>query len=186
MAPLRVALTLALAAVGLVAADPVTETCGGADFLPTEYVCYNNKTLCPIINSLPLSHCAGTGGCYAPQQFSCGEDGVLRTLPKTTKPFTLTAWGSRSAYRGQEVRACGNYLAIGANARVCTACPKNSGVECAKYGGKTVLWPDGKMVSSPLRDPKGNELGDDADIDVLRPPTSLVTNTGTSTPRTAS
>lgn len=152
MSPPLLAALAALALAPLALATPSTLLpCGAASYLPTEYVCYSNRTLCPIINSLPLSHCPPSGGCYAPQQFSCDEaTGELRTLPEAAgdRAFVLTAWGTRSAYRGKEVNACGGYLAIGANARVCTGCPKGRvGVDCGGYGGRTVLRGDGRMVS---------------------------------------
>ena len=152
MAPPLLTALAALTLAPLALATPAALLpCGAASYLPTEYVCYNNRTLCPIINSLPLSHCPPSGGCYAPQQFSCdAATGELRTLPEAAgdRAFVLTAWGTRSAYRGKEVNACGGYLAIGANARVCTGCPRGrEGVDCEGYGGRTVLRGDGRMVS---------------------------------------
>ncbi|KAK1835012.1 hypothetical protein QBC39DRAFT_379392 [Podospora conica] len=150
MAPPSLVTALALCLATTALAAPETLPCGAASYLASEYVCYNNRTLCPIINSLPLSHCPPAGGCYAPQQFSCdAATGELRTLPVAAgdRAFTLTAWGTRTAYRGKEVNACGGYLAIGANARVCTGCPKGvEGVDCDKYGRQTVLRADGRMA----------------------------------------
>ncbi|KAK4182605.1 hypothetical protein QBC35DRAFT_546658 [Podospora australis] len=145
-------LTLALAAAAANFFSPVLAeelaTCGQATYYPTEYTCHNDKTLCPTQYSLPTKPCAGSGGCYPPEQFSCGEDGVLRTLPSATSPFTLTVWGVRSAYRNQTVRACGGYLAIGANARQCHACTAAGGTNCGVYRNQTVFLTDGRMASA--------------------------------------
>ena len=124
-----------------------TKTCGVATYSPSEYTCYNDSALCPTVYSLPTVPCSGSGGCYAPQAFSC-EGGTLKTLPKASSPFTLTAYGTRRAYRGLAVKACGSYLAIGANARECTSCTKAApGVQCSSYKGKTVFLPGGAMVN---------------------------------------
>lgn len=142
-------LTLFLAA--LVASEE-TATCGSASYFPSEYTCHNNTALCPRVYGLPTAPCAASGGCYSPQAFSCSSDGTLRTLPKATSAFTLTAFGTRNTYFNQSVKACGGFLAIGANARECTSCRPGPGasVDCAGYGRKTVLLPDGSMVSASI------------------------------------
>lgn len=123
-----------------------TQTCGAANYFPSQYTCYNNSALCPKAYSLPTVPCAGSGGCYSPRELSC-SDGVLRSLSKASSPFTLTAHGVRAAYQNKPIKACGGYLAIGANARECTSCPAGrAGVNCASYGRKTVLMPGGAMV----------------------------------------
>ena len=120
--------------------------CGEATYLPSEYTCYNEKTLCPSQYGLPTKPCSGSGGCYPPEQFTCGEDGVLRDLPEATSPFTLSTWSVRTAYQNQILRACGGYLAFGANARQCTACTAAGGTNCGSYKNATGFLPDGKMV----------------------------------------
>ena len=123
------------------------DSCGEASYFPSEYTCYDNSTLCPITFNLPTVPCEGTGGCYASEMFSC-KDGELETLPEATGPFTLTAHGTRPAYQNLTVKACGNYLAIGANARECTSCAgAGPDVQCETYRNNTVLLPNGKMVS---------------------------------------
>ncbi|KAK3356588.1 hypothetical protein B0T25DRAFT_589166 [Lasiosphaeria hispida] len=122
-------------------------TCGTAAYFPSEYVCYNDTALCPTVYGLPTVPCSGSGGCYAPQALSCNM-GTLGTLPKASSPFTLTAFGTRETYRNVPVKACGNYLAIGANARECTSCTgAGPGIQCSSYKGKTVLLPDGSMAA---------------------------------------
>ncbi|KAK1770213.1 hypothetical protein QBC33DRAFT_567560 [Phialemonium atrogriseum] len=121
------------------------DSCGEASYFPSEYTCYDNSTLCPITFNLPTVPCEGAGGCYASEMFSC-KDGELETLPEATGPFTLTAHGMRPAYQNLTVKACGNYLAIGANARECTSCAgAGPDVQCESYRNNTVLLPNGKM-----------------------------------------
>jgi hypothetical protein len=133
---------------GLASAED-TKPCGTASYFPSEYTCYNNATLCPIMYSLPSYPC-GSNGCYVKEQFSC-EAGQLKGLPKATTPFTLTAHGTRATYQNLTVKACGNFLAIGANARQCTTCNgAGPGVKCNEYENKAVLLPNGDMVSCAL------------------------------------
>lgn len=121
--------------------------CGAASYHPNEYTCYGNTTLCPTVFGLPTKPCGDSGGCYSPGHHSCGEDGTLHDLPNASSPFTLAAWGVRKAYQNQTVRACGGYLAFGANARSCHACTAAGGTNCASYKNSTVFLPDGRMVS---------------------------------------
>jgi len=143
---------LATLAAAAVSAEDVLP-CGSATYFPSEYTCHGNSTLCPRVYGLATLPCSSSG-CYSPQAFSCSADGSLKNLPKATSPFTLTAFGTRTTYFNQSVKACGGYLAIGANARECTSCRPGVGVsvDCAGYGRKTVLVPGGEMVSffSPL------------------------------------
>ncbi|KAK4164635.1 hypothetical protein QBC43DRAFT_352737 [Cladorrhinum sp. PSN259] len=131
--------------------------CGEASYYPSEYTCHNNDgggrtpTLCPTVYGLPTKPCGNSGGCYAPEQFSCDstkEDGVLRDLPETSSPFVLRTYGLRTAYRNQTIRACGGYLAIGANARECHACTAAGGKDCGQFKNATVFLPDGRMNSA--------------------------------------
>ncbi|KAK3987101.1 hypothetical protein QBC44DRAFT_344142 [Cladorrhinum sp. PSN332] len=139
----------ALAAAGTFLFSPALAEdrlkCGEASYFPSEYTCHNEKTLCPTQYSLPTKPCSGSGSCYSPEQFTCGEDGTLRDLPDAASPFTLSIWGARSAYRNQTVKACGGYLAVGANARQCHACTAAGGTNCGSYKNATVFLPDGKM-----------------------------------------
>jgi hypothetical protein len=144
---------LALAAI-LVSTPTAAEemkTCGSASYFPLEYTCYNNSALCPISFTRPSVSC-GAAGCYAPEQFSCEDGTTLKTLPDATSPFTLTAFGNRPGFGNMTVKACGNYLAIGANARECAACSSSAAakpgvnIRCSEYGNRTVLLPGGQMV----------------------------------------
>lgn len=161
MAAARVLAALAMAAT--MAAPALAEelqTCGAASYYPSEYTCYDDSAICPIIHTLPTAHCSGTGGCYAKEQFSC-EDGTLKSLPDATSPFTLAAYGARPNFANMTVNACGNYLAIGAGARQCTSCSPGSGAKtnCSEYGNQTVLLPDGQMVRPRSSGRKGGGDG---------------------------
>lgn len=134
------------------------QTCGAARYFASEYSCFGNRTLCPVMYNLPTVPCAtgavDGGSCYAPEMFSCAPGGKLETLPAASTPFTLTAHGTRATYRNLTVKACGGFLAIGANARQCTSCAgAGPGVQCAAYGNKAVLLPSGEMVRSPKTPP---------------------------------
>ncbi|KAK4664065.1 uncharacterized protein QC763_500245 [Podospora pseudopauciseta] len=118
--------------------------CGQASYYPSEYACYDNKTLCPITFSLPTKPCGG--GCYSPEQYSC-EDETIKDLPEATSPFTLTFSGVRKTFQNLNVKACGRYLAVGANARECHACTAAGGTNCGTYQNSTVLLPGGQMAS---------------------------------------
>jgi len=136
---------VALSLLGFAATED-TASCGSAEYFPSEYNCYNNSALCPVTFSLPTKPCSGSGGCYSPYSHSC-DAGTLKSLPKATSAFTLTAHGTRPTYRNMSVKACGGFLAVGANARECTSCrDAPAGVNCKSYGGRTVFLPDGKMV----------------------------------------
>jgi len=154
MTPIRLRELVVLALAGLAsparaqAQSEALQTCGAARYFASEYSCFGNQTLCPVMYNLPSIPCAGAGGCYAPQMFSCAG-GRLETLPAASTPFTLTAHGTRPTYQNLTVKACGGFLAIGANARQCTSCTgAGPGVQCASYGNKAVLLPSGEMVGT--------------------------------------
>lgn len=129
------------------------ESCGEARYYPSEYTCYADNTLCPMLFGLPSRPC--NGACYPGEMYNC-DSGHLRILPEASGPFTLTAHGIHPNVDGQLVRACGNYLAIGAGARMCTWClnaPPQ--YDCGSYQNKTVLLAGGEMVSTAVRDGAG-------------------------------
>ncbi|KAM7197153.1 hypothetical protein V8F33_005812 [Rhypophila sp. PSN 637] len=133
-------------AIPVVAEDRLK--CGEASYFASEYTCHNEKTLCPTVFGLPTKPCSGSGsgGCYPPQQYSCSEeDGILRDLPEALSPFTLSVWGVRKAYQNQKIKACGGYLAFGANARQCHLCTAAGGKNCGSFKNETVFLPDGRM-----------------------------------------
>ncbi len=146
MAPRLIRLAIIAVIATAQAQGDAMESCGTAQYFPSEYTCYGNRTLCPVVYSLATTPCSSSGGCYSRQMFSC-EGGRLQMLPMATGPFTLTAHGTRPTYQNMTVKACGGYLAVGANARQCTSCSgAGPGVQCESYGNNAVLLPDGQMV----------------------------------------
>ena len=137
------ALTLAATLSGVLGED--LESCGDAQYYPSEYTCFNNSTLCPLLFGLPNQPC--NGGCYAPEMYEC-DSGRLGLLPESESPFKLVSHSAVSRVEGHQVRACGNYLAIGTGARECHSC--NGGAACGGYGNETVLFGNGEMVSRDL------------------------------------
>lgn len=134
------ALTLAATITGVLGED--LESCGDAQYYPSEYTCFDDSTLCPILFGLPNQPC--NGGCYASEMYEC-ESGKLDLLPESESPFKLVSHSAVSRVEGQQVRACGNYLAIGTGARECNSC--DEGAACDEYGNETVLLGSGEMVS---------------------------------------
>jgi hypothetical protein len=142
---------LALAAIVPHALAEDLQPCGEARYFPSEYTCYNNATLCPTVFGLPNFPC--NGACYYKEMYQCTSE-KLRLLPEATGLFGLVAHSNNPYLNGQQVKACGNYLAVGAGARECTTC-RGAGpdVACASYQNKTVLLTTGEMVRSPAWGP---------------------------------
>ncbi|SPO05490.1 uncharacterized protein DNG_08177 [Cephalotrichum gorgonifer] len=134
------AVSLAASFSGVLAED--LEWCGDAQYYPAEYTCFDDSTLCPILFGLPNRPCGG--GCYAPEMYQC-ESGSLSLLPEEDGPFKLTTHSTVTKVSGWELKACGNYLAIGAGARECNSCPE--GAACDEYQNETVFLPNGEMAA---------------------------------------
>lgn len=132
----------ALAATFSSALGEELEWCGDAQYYPSEYTCFDDSTLCPILFGLPNQPC--NGGCYAPEMYEC-DSGKLGLLSEAEGPFKLVSHSAVSRVDGHQLRACGNYLAIGAGARECNSC--DEGAACDEYGNETVLLGNGEMVS---------------------------------------
>jgi hypothetical protein len=115
--------------------------CGEARYYPSEYTCFNNSILCPVAFGIANQPC--NGACYQREMYQC-DAGNLKLLPQATSPFVMVARSTSQNVNGQVVKACGNYLALGADARLCTSC---TGPDCSTYRNKTVLLPSGEMVS---------------------------------------
>lgn len=133
------ALTVASTLTGVLGED--LESCGDAQYYPSEYTCFDDSTLCPILFGLPNQPC--NGGCYAPEMYKC-DSGKLGLLPEPETPFKLVSHSAVSRVDDHPVRACGTYLAIGAGARECHSC--GEGIACGGYGNETVLLQNGEMV----------------------------------------
>lgn len=146
-----------------VRADEDFSTCGAVPYLPSEYACYGNATLCPVTFGVASAPCAGS--CYVPGLHAC-VDGAVKPLPEATSPFTLVVHAVSSRLNGLDVKACGNFLAIGAGARRCVSCRGAAqGVNCGAYGNQTVLLPSGEMVSAGVA---GEGGGFDSDPIMVR------------------
>lgn len=143
MAPRIVGFALFLAATFTRVMGEDLESCGDAQYYPSDYTCFDDSTLCPILFGLPNFPC--DGGCYAPEMYQC-DSGKLGLLPEADGPFKLVSQSGVSRVDGHEVRACGNYLAIGTGARECTSC--DGEVACEEYGNDTVFLGNGEMVCS--------------------------------------
>ncbi|KAJ7091792.1 carbohydrate binding-domain-containing protein [Mycena epipterygia] len=97
--------------VALAAGTVALESCGTANYDPSQYSCFNNSLLCPIVNGDVYQACGeacysrgaytcfngdflcpfnggiatqrcGTGDiCYSPLEYSCNSDGSISPLP---------------------------------------------------------------------------------------------------------
>ncbi|KAJ7150651.1 carbohydrate binding-domain-containing protein [Mycena filopes] len=65
-------LSLVLTAVlaSIVVAD--LDTCGTANYDPTQYTCFNDTLLCPIVNGDKYQACGSD--CYSTKQYTCFGD----------------------------------------------------------------------------------------------------------------
>jgi hypothetical protein len=141
-------LTLAILSLTAVLSPALAEdlkSCGEAPYYPSEYTCYSNSTLCPVTLGLATLPC--DKACYHGEMYQC-VSGKIRLLPEASTPFTLVSHGMSQHINNQTVKACGNFLAIGAGARECVSCLNSPPqYECGTYQNKTALLPNGEMVS---------------------------------------
>ena len=121
--------------------------CDGAGYYPSEYTCFNNTILCPILFGEPSLPCKGA--CYSPSMYSCtavgdgNGDKKLQLLLPQEAPFAVVVHSSSPDLHGRMVQACGRRFAIGKDARTCEWCYG----DCSGYGNKTVLFGNGRLVS---------------------------------------
>ncbi|KAK8207335.1 hypothetical protein IWZ01DRAFT_484703 [Phyllosticta capitalensis] len=75
--------------------------CGSIPFVPSQYTCYANHVLCPVLNGKRLVPCGES--CYDPKIYGCGDGGLEQIhsgrLPNgspatNTVPLGVTAWPS--------------------------------------------------------------------------------------------
>ena len=135
--------SLALAALVVTRAEELKQ-CGSVQYYPSQYTCFEEYTLCPIISSLPTLPCSGA--CYSPDMYECVNE-KLRLLPVAASPFIMAAHGDGPASSGQLVTACGGYLILGPASACTWCCSSSSSGGCGEYQNKTVLFPNGEMVS---------------------------------------
>lgn len=128
------ALYATLGLLGLAMAD--LQSCGDKQYDPTQYVCYGDNFLCPIVAGEALSYCSGA--CYSKFMYTC-TDSALEQLPTLAAgtPFTLTASNpAAAAVDGLAVNACGLRWNVGGP--LCTYCPSDVVPSCPA-GTSTVV-----------------------------------------------
>ncbi|KAF8185233.1 carbohydrate binding-domain-containing protein [Mycena galopus ATCC 62051] len=67
-------LTAVFASIGVVAADNL-ENCGSSKYYPSQYTCFDNSFLCPILNGDKYLKCGNA--CYSTSQYSCYDGDFL-------------------------------------------------------------------------------------------------------------
>jgi len=127
--------------------------CGDANYDPTQYVCYNNNFLCPIISGEPLSYCSGA--CYSKFMYACSNNALVQlpTVPSGT-PFTLTASNPTIAVDGKPVTAGGLHLTIGGT--TASFCPTQVGTSCPP-GNITAFLASGGTFAMDVEVPGGQQ-----------------------------
>ncbi|KAJ6585973.1 carbohydrate binding-domain-containing protein, partial [Mycena capillaripes] len=70
MACLSPIVLIALFACSFVAAEDL-QSCGGSTYFPSQYTCFEDDFLCPIINGDVYIRCGEA--CYSTSQFSCSN-----------------------------------------------------------------------------------------------------------------
>ncbi|KAJ7908359.1 carbohydrate binding-domain-containing protein [Mycena leptocephala] len=68
MARLLSSIALTVLLTGTVNAQSL-QSCGTAQYDPTQYTCFNNATLCPIINGDEYRACGNA--CFSTSQYTC-------------------------------------------------------------------------------------------------------------------
>ncbi|KAK4981649.1 hypothetical protein LTR66_009822 [Elasticomyces elasticus] len=125
---------LVLACLALVQAAPTLKSCGPANYDPTQYTCYNNKDLCPVINGMPTKLCGKA--CYTPYMYTC-TNGNLGLVPPDNHAFTLTASNPTAPFNGKTIEASSGHFYIGQGPA--TYCPQQVPASTCGAGDKTVL-----------------------------------------------
>ncbi|KAJ7105510.1 carbohydrate binding-domain-containing protein [Mycena epipterygia] len=107
---------ISIVLTALVASVVGLESCGTANYDPTQYTCFNNSLLCPIVNGVAYQACGEdcystseytcfngnflcpftSGGiatqrcgdtCYSPFEYSCNSDNSLSPVPSCIGDF---------------------------------------------------------------------------------------------------
>ncbi|KIH87704.1 hypothetical protein SPBR_08947 [Sporothrix brasiliensis 5110] len=141
--------TLGLALAGLLAAAGSAradlQTCGDAQYDPSQYVCDDGNFLCPIVAGEGLSYCSGA--CYSKFMYTCTNNALAQLTPLAAgTPFTLTVSNpTAAAVDGLAVDACNLRWNLGIE--TCSYCP-TTGVECPVGNTTVVSAPDTAAGSS--------------------------------------
>jgi hypothetical protein len=133
--------TVAVAALTL-GSGAVAEllNCGKAQYDPTQYVCYSNSFLCPIIAGEPLSYC--NGACYSKFMYKCPNN-VLELLPAQSGAITLTVSNPTLPVHNAPISACGQHWWIGG--ATCSYCPEVVPRPSCPPGNVTSMYPGSGM-----------------------------------------
>ncbi|KIK57080.1 carbohydrate-binding module family 52 protein [Collybiopsis luxurians FD-317 M1] len=107
MAPLIYFVLTALVA-GVVVAQSSEDllSCGSAMYYPSQYTCFDDDFLCPIINGDINLRCGDA--CYSTSQYSCSNDTLVSYDPNG--PETLEDCGDAQFYPDQYVCLDGDFL----------------------------------------------------------------------------
>ncbi|KAK4221436.1 carbohydrate-binding module family 52 protein [Podospora fimiseda] len=129
------------------------DTCGQAQYDPTQYVCWYHEFLCPVTAGEGLSYC--NGSCYSKFMYTCTNN-VLTLLPPVQGPFTLTVWNPTLPIQDTPVTAGGLRWSLNGNtSSYCpgvvppSECPPGtttSIVSANGYAAMNVKVPGGQLV----------------------------------------
>ncbi|KAE9386369.1 hypothetical protein BT96DRAFT_540011 [Gymnopus androsaceus JB14] len=107
MAPrISIAFTALAALARVVIAQGQLESCGSSLYYPSQYTCFDDDFLCPIVNDEIYIRCGDA--CYSTSQYSCSDD-TLEVYPQNG-PETLEACGDAQFYPSQYICLDGNFL----------------------------------------------------------------------------
>ncbi|KAE9398032.1 hypothetical protein BT96DRAFT_43836 [Gymnopus androsaceus JB14] len=81
-------------------------SCGSSMYFPSQYTCFDDNFLCPILNGNIYIACGDT--CYSTTQYSCSNT-TLEVFPQSG-PETTEACGSVQFYPSQYVCLDGDFL----------------------------------------------------------------------------
>ncbi|OCK73736.1 carbohydrate-binding module family 52 protein [Lepidopterella palustris CBS 459.81] len=95
---------LAAAASAVLAED--LKNCGNAQYLPSQYNCYDGNFLCPITNGVPTLRCSDA--CYFASQYTCSNNQLAPV--DQSMPNDLFTCGDAKYYPWQYVCWDGNFL----------------------------------------------------------------------------
>ncbi|KIK56444.1 carbohydrate-binding module family 52 protein [Collybiopsis luxurians FD-317 M1] len=116
--------------------------CGDSRYFPSQYTCFDDDFLCPIINGDIYIRC-GNDACYSTSQYSCSDDTLEPYDPNG--PETLENCGSSQFYPSQASYVCldGDFL--------CPYINGNAGLRCndACYAPSQYICTDGNLTPNP-------------------------------------
>ncbi|KAJ7478034.1 carbohydrate binding-domain-containing protein [Mycena galericulata] len=68
-----ISLVLTALVAGVIAQS--LESCGSAEYDPSQYTCFNNSLLCPIVNGVAYQNCGQD--CYSTAEYTCFNGDLL-------------------------------------------------------------------------------------------------------------